>query len=81
MAQRKCVIVSSGLGVSDVLTGNEAIVVPAGDVLALRNAIQSAWEDSALRNRYAEAAYNYAFPLGGEDALRRSVLQSLPPRF
>jgi glycosyltransferase involved in cell wall biosynthesis len=78
MAQRKCVIVSSGLGVSDVLTGEEAIVVPAGDVEALRAAIRNAWEDASLRERYAENAWKYAFPLGGEDQLRASLLRALP---
>jgi glycosyltransferase involved in cell wall biosynthesis len=80
MAARKCLIVSSGLGVSDVITGAEAIIVPAGDPAALRDAIKLAWENADLRERYAAAAADYALPLGGEDELRRSILKSLPDR-
>lgn len=78
MALRKCVIVSSGLGVSDVLSGHEAIVVPAGDVDALRNAIADAWNNEALRLSVAAAGYRYAIPLGGEEELARSILAALP---
>jgi len=78
MAAGKCLIISSGLGVSDVLTDSQAIIVPAGDPAALREAITTAWEDPALRERHATAAADYAIPLGGEDELRRSILRSLP---
>jgi glycosyltransferase involved in cell wall biosynthesis len=78
MAAHKCVIISSGLGVSDVLSGEEALIVPAGDVHALREAIQKAWSDPALRQRYADNARSYAFPLGNEDTLRKTILHSLP---
>jgi len=78
MALRKCVIVSSGLGVRDVLTDGQAIIVPPGDSAALRQAIQQVWQDAAVRERYAETGYRYAAPLGGEDELRRSVLNALP---
>lgn len=78
MALRKCVIISSGLGVSDVLTDNQALIVPAGDPDALRQAIERAWNDEGLRQRYADAGYDYAQRLGGEDDLRRSILAALP---
>jgi glycosyltransferase involved in cell wall biosynthesis len=78
MAARKCVVISSGPGVSDVLDDSQAIIVPAGDVSALREAIRMAWEDPALRERYGLTAAAYALSLGGEDQLRRSVLASLP---
>jgi glycosyltransferase involved in cell wall biosynthesis len=80
MALRKCVVVSSGLGVSDVLTDGQALIVPAGDPDALRRAIERAWNNEDLRRCYAEAGYQYAQPLGGEDELRRSVLAALPVR-
>jgi glycosyltransferase involved in cell wall biosynthesis len=79
MAAGKCVIISDGLGVGDVLTGEEACIVPPGNVEALRSAIERLWNDDALRERYAQAGRRYAAPLGGEDELRRSVLQALPP--
>jgi hypothetical protein len=78
MALHKCVIISSGMGVSDVLTGDQAMIVPAGDVSALRQAIERAWTDDALRQRYADTGYAYAKDLGGEDDLRRRVLNALP---
>jgi glycosyltransferase involved in cell wall biosynthesis len=78
MAAGKCLIVSSGLGVSDVITNEQAMIVPAGDANALRDAIHLAWTDPELRARYGRAALEYALPLGGEDELRRSVLGSLP---
>lgn len=78
MALRKCVVISSGLGVADVLRDGQAIIVPAGDVDALRIAIKQAWEDDSLRERYARKAVEYALPLGGEDELRRSIFNALP---
>jgi glycosyltransferase involved in cell wall biosynthesis len=78
MALGKCVIVSSGLGVSDVLQGDEAIIVPAGDVEALRRAIERAWNDSDLRDRFAQTGQRYALASGGEAEICRSILAALP---
>ncbi len=44
MALRKCVIISEGLGVSDVLQPHQACIVPPGDASALRDAIENALE-------------------------------------
>jgi glycosyltransferase involved in cell wall biosynthesis len=77
MALRKCVIISAGLGVSDVLT-DQAVLVPPGDPSQLRSAIVRLWSDDALRAAYAERAHRYAMPLGGEDELYRSLLAALP---
>jgi glycosyltransferase involved in cell wall biosynthesis len=77
MALHKCVIISEGLGVDDVLT-DQAVIIPAGDVDALRNAIVRYWENDALRAEVAERGYRYALPLGGEGELARSVLAALP---
>lgn len=78
MALRKCVIVSSGPGVSDVLTEGQAMIVPAGDAEALRDAIRRVWDEPTLRDRYAEAGFQYAIPLGGEDELCGLLLKALP---
>ena len=78
MALGKCVIVSSGLGVGDVLDGNEAWIVEAGNPEKLQEAIRTAWNDPELRNRYGQTARSYALPLGGEDDLRRRILEALP---
>src|SRR5262249_50832757 len=77
MALSKCVIISSGRGVSDVLT-DQALLVPPGDPTELRSAIVRLWSDDALRAEYSQRAYRYAMPLGGEDELYRSVLAALP---
>jgi glycosyltransferase involved in cell wall biosynthesis len=78
MALGKCVIVSTSLGVSDVLTDGQAIIVPAGDVDALRAALDRAWNYPEYREQFAQAGHRYALPLGGEDELRRSILAALP---
>lgn len=77
MALRKCVIVSSGLGISDVFLDDQAIIVPAGDIPALWAAIEEAWRDDELREHYAAKGYQYARTLGGEDRLRQSILEVL----
>jgi glycosyltransferase involved in cell wall biosynthesis len=77
MALRKCVVISAGLGVSDVLENGEACIVPPGDVDALRQTIDTMWRDGDLRATYAERGYRYARRLGGEDELFRSVLRAV----
>ena len=77
MALRKCVIISEGLGVSDVLQPHQACIIPAGSARALRDAIEALWNDDNRRAAYAEAAYSYAAPLGGEDNLRASILGAI----
>jgi len=79
MALRKCVIISTGLGIDDVLLDRQAMIVPAGDRDALRDAIRLAWEDEAVREAYARRWYEYAIALGDAENLRRSVLAALPP--
>jgi glycosyltransferase involved in cell wall biosynthesis len=79
MALGKCVIISSGLGVDDVLGQGQAYIVKAGEPDELREAIEKAWNDPDLRGRYGEAGRAFALPLGGEDDLRRRILEALPP--
>lgn len=79
MALHKCVIISTGLGIDDVLVDEQAIIVPAGDTKALREAIHLAWTNDVLREDYARRGYEYAITLGDADTLRRSILAALPP--
>jgi len=73
----KCVITTEGPGVSDLLK-DQAILVPAADVLALREAIRRAWEDDGLRRRTARSGHQYALSLGGEtEMLQRIFKQSI----
>ena len=73
MGLRKCVIVSSGPAADGLVDNGEAIVVPAGDWSALRQAIVSAWEDDELRARTADRGFEYAQSLGDEDRLHRDM--------
>ena len=77
MALHKCVIISGGFGVRDVLT-DQALLVPPGDAAALREAIVRLWENRAEREGYADRGYRYANLLGGEPALYRTILATLP---
>lgn len=77
MALRKCVVISTGLGIDDVLLDNQAVVVPAGDRDALRDALRLCWEDASVRERYAQRGYEYAWSLGDADTLRRNIIAAL----
>ncbi len=73
----KCVVISEGPGTSDLLS-NQALLVPPHNVSALREAIESAWENNELRTCIGENGRKYALSLGGERELldrifRRSV--------
>ena len=73
MALKKCVIISAGPGVDDNLTGEQAIIVPPEDPVALRLAILRATQDDELRNLVAENGYRYAMSLGGMKQLVASI--------
>ena len=74
MALRKCVIITDCPATRDILKdGEEAVIVPMQDPAALARAIVSVSEDSAFRNRVAEAGYLYATSLGGEASLLHSI--------
>lgn len=72
MFLHKCVIITQGPGVSDLLT-DQALMVPPHDVVALRDAIRRAWEDDALRQRTAYSGFQYALSLGGEAELLQRI--------
>jgi glycosyltransferase involved in cell wall biosynthesis len=72
----KCVIITEGAGISDVLT-NEALFVPAGDAARLARTIRLAWENDELRLRTAQSGYRHAASLGGESELRLRILNAL----
>lgn len=74
MALRKCVIISAGPGVNDILINDEAIIVPPEDPPALRQAIMRAYNDDDYRRSFEENGYNYAMKLEGEERLYRSII-------
>jgi glycosyltransferase involved in cell wall biosynthesis len=75
MYLRKCVIVTAGAGISDVLT-DEALIVPVEDVDALAGAMRLSWEDELLRSFTAEKGYLHAASLGGEPELHQRILEA-----
>lgn len=77
MALKKCVVLSAGPGAEDVLTENQAIIVPPQDSMALRKAIEKAYTDPDYRRFYQENGYRYAMSLQGEDRLMESLVAEL----
>jgi glycosyltransferase involved in cell wall biosynthesis len=59
----KPVIISSGSSTEGILDESLAVVVPAGDVGAMRRAILELWDDAARRKRLAESSRRYAMSL------------------
>jgi glycosyltransferase involved in cell wall biosynthesis len=74
MALGKCVVISSGVGVDDVLTDGQACIVPPEDPVALRDAITKLYYNDDLREAYARKGREYALSLGGEDRLAESAM-------
>jgi glycosyltransferase involved in cell wall biosynthesis len=64
----KPLILTQGPGVSDLLQ-DEALMIPAGDAAALRDAIARLWNDEELRQKLSEKGRRYAQSLGGHEDL------------
>jgi glycosyltransferase involved in cell wall biosynthesis len=77
MALRKCVVISTGPGTSDVLTSGQAILVPPSNPVALRQAIDRALSDPGYRNGFERRGYDWASSLGGEKQLYTNLLSRL----
>lgn len=75
MALKKCVIISDGPGVSDVLT-NEAVIVPPQDPERLAEQIELLWNDHTLRREIASRGQKYAFSLQGEERLYADIMRA-----
>lgn len=84
MLMGKCVIITHGVGTTDVLDASQVLLVPPEDPEALARAIRLAWEDNELRERVAASGRIYAESCGGEQELRQRVLdvavEKLAPR-
>jgi len=77
MALKKCVIISKGPGVEDVITPEMAILVPPEDPIALKLAIERAYNDDSFRKKFEESGYSYAINLRGEERLLESIVNEL----
>ena len=61
MALGKCVIISSGPAVDDVVPTDAAITVPPEDIATLTSAIKTTLNDPNLREQTATAGKTYAY--------------------
>lgn len=69
----KCVITSEGPGTSDVFNG-EAALTPAGDAVALAEAIRRLWNNDEERRAIAANGRHYAEACGTEADSHRRIL-------
>lgn len=76
MAYRKCVVATSGPGVNELLDG-QALVVPAGDAQALRQAIQRAYREEGYREAFAERGFRHALEVGTGKKIWQSVAEAV----
>lgn len=74
MGLGKCVVISQGPAVDDIVPNGAAVIVPPEDPAALREAIKRVYEDAELRQRVAETGKRYARGLQGERRLYESVM-------
>jgi glycosyltransferase involved in cell wall biosynthesis len=77
MALGKCVVMTEGPATREILDDRLAVLVPPADVDALRAAIARTLGDPDYRARIAAAGRQYARSLGGEERLRRDVVEQL----
>lgn len=77
MALGKAVIVSRSSSTEGILTDELALVVAAGDVAAMRSAVERLWNDSELRTRIAQAGRDYALSLGDHSRLLQDIRNTL----
>jgi glycosyltransferase involved in cell wall biosynthesis len=73
MALGKCVVITESPATRDLLSPNEAVIVPPRDVESMRAAIHRVVNDDAYRHRIAEGGRRYALALGDESRLAADV--------
>ncbi len=77
MALKKCVIISAGPGVDDVLPTEAAVIVPPEEISALTQAIKRVWSDEAYRQKFEKNGYDYAMTLGEEKHFIGTIVDRL----
>jgi glycosyltransferase involved in cell wall biosynthesis len=75
MALGKCVITTDSPATRGLIDGGQAVLVRAGDALALRDAITRVASDAEYRGRVAAAGRAYARTLGDEARLADDIVQ------
>ena len=74
----KPVVITRGTSTEGILDDSLALLIPPGDVDALRTALVRLWDDSALRATLSENGKRYALSLGNHERLLadlRSVIK------
>lgn len=75
MALGKPVVITDGPSTRDILTGEEAEIVPAADPGALAKAISRLWDNEGYRKLIGGRGREYALSLGGERRLLEDILK------
>jgi glycosyltransferase involved in cell wall biosynthesis len=73
MVLGKPVVITRGASTEGILDEDLAVLVPPGDVQALRQAVISVWNDGVLRQRLSENGRKYALSLGDHGRLLRDL--------
>lgn len=73
MALGKCVVITESPATMDILSAEQAVIVPPRDAPALRAAIARALGDAPFRSRIAAAGKAYAMSLGDESRLAADI--------
>jgi glycosyltransferase involved in cell wall biosynthesis len=73
MALGKCVVITESPATWDILSPNEAVLVPPRDVESMRAAIDRVVTDTAYRERIAANGRRYALSLGDESRLATDI--------
>lgn len=80
MALGKCVIITESVATRGLLDAQTAVIVPPGDVAALRRAVVQVAEDEAWRRNIGDAGQRYALALGDEARLADDIARAVLPR-
>ncbi len=81
MALKKCVVISHGIGITDVLPEGSAQLFEPGDSAALRNIIERLMKNAAERERVAARGCAYAQSLGTVRDFNKRIIQRLHSDF
>ncbi len=75
MALCKPVIITEGVSTRNILTKNEAEIVPPNNALALAEAIVHLWNSRARRELLGKTGQRFALSLGSEERMLKDILQ------
>lgn len=77
MALGKPVIVTRGTSTEGIIDERLAVLVPPGDVAALRSAIRDLWQDDHRRRELGRAGQAFALSLGGNERMVADIARHI----